>query len=42
MSWKFTDRVQKQFDRLGCRAIREDRLLLISSIRKRSGAYTAD
>lgn len=28
--------------RLGCRAIRDDHLLLISSIRKRSGAYTAD
>lgn len=28
--------------RLGCRAIRDDRLLLINSIRKRSGAYTAD
>ena len=28
--------------RLGCRLVREDRLLRVESIRKRSGAYTAD
>jgi mRNA interferase RelE/StbE len=28
--------------RLGCRAIRKDQQLVVASIRKRSGAYTAD
>lgn len=28
--------------RLGCRLVRDDRLLRVESIRKRSGAYTAD
>lgn len=28
--------------RLGCRLIQDDRLLRVESIRKRSGAYTAD